>query len=114
MKPFERSSRIIFAGLEILPPQTTLKGGKIHGFRRLYKRLVKTSQEGISELVDGQFIDEFHLTEHERTLLIIAQTAMQQLERSTRQRMSENDKRFWRINEILIPKEANEHKDELL
>jgi hypothetical protein len=114
MKPFERSDRIIFTGLEILPPQVTLNGGKIYGLRRLYQRLVKTPKESICELIGGQSYGEFDLSEHERTLLIIAQTAIQQLERSTRQRMSENDKRFWRVNEILIPKKANEHKDELL
>jgi hypothetical protein len=75
--------------------------------------LVKHPKENFNELVQGVSISENFLTEQERALLIIAQTAMQELEKSTRQRMSIEDKRFWRVKEILIQK-ADGYKDELL
>jgi hypothetical protein len=114
MKPFERSERIIFAGFKFLPPKRRLDGTiSSYEFARIYERLVKHPKENFNELVQGVSISENFLTEQERALLIIAQTAMQELEKSTRQRMSIEDKRFWRVKEILIQK-ADGYKDELL
>jgi len=111
MKPFEKSDRIIFAGIRILPPKapvTAPNGKKVYGFTRLYQRLVKHPKEWFVELLEGGFVSEESLTDHERTLLIIAQTAMQELEKSTRERSVARDKKFWRVKEVLIPKEATD------
>lgn len=113
-KSFERSERIILAGFKLLPPKTTLNGTRFYEFVRLYERLVLHPKECFSELLRGVTISENFLTEQERALLIIAQTAMKELEKSTRRRMCENDKRFWRVDGIIIPRTGNAHEDEII